>query len=178
VYYLVLLAKYAPTRVGDVLKWWLAVIGNMAIQNPAAKVLFAKNFMYTYRGSTDWFKCMNESTNMILEAAAQAPYVPPSSRVQDGVLSRRQQQAAKRQLDAANAATLQNKRHKPVVNKRTAQGGQGTGLQCCFTRSDPAMGDCTYTKCRFSHNCATCGADHSAMDCPSFDMKFLRVKPP
>ena len=47
-------------------------------------------------------------------------------------------------------------------------------LKFCFSRVDPSQGECSYSNCKFLHECASCnnGDTHSAASCPNnFDVK-------
>ena len=51
--------------------------------------------------------------------------------------------------------------------------GSGSSSQFCHSRVYQKIGSCKFQTagkpCRFSHACASCGNDHPAKDCPSFD---------
>ena len=44
----------------------------------------------------------------------------------------------------------------------------GTSNKFCRSRTNPAV-TCTHNPCIFSHECASCGLDHPASQCPAFD---------
>jgi len=61
-------------------------------------------------------------------------------------------------------------------DRRDNQRAHSQGPAKCFSRSDPAEGECTYSDCRFDHSCVSCGGDHSAASCSRWDATKTRKR--
>ena len=139
---------------------------------PAAKVSFAKEFMYTYRGLTCWVDHMKANPLMAVGSQQDA--------VSKGLhMAKRCDTCAKRKRSDDRAGNGKEPTPKVVKkDKKTPPGQPGpsrpvsTGV--CYSRSDPDSDGCNYSSCRFSHACASCGLDHAAKDCPSFDQSKIK----
>ena len=64
-----------------------------------------------------------------------------------------------------------------------AVGGKGGAWRAekpCFSRLDRRYGVCYFPDCKFSHACASCGADHEAEACKKWDQakvdQFVKSK--
>ena len=53
VQYLNLVRVHRPSRLDDVLAWWGKLLQERSL-SPGDKVVYAKEFMYTYKGCVDW----------------------------------------------------------------------------------------------------------------------------
>ena len=150
------------------------------------KVIYAKEFMYLHRASVDWCGKMELSSTLLVNAIASSSELLRKERestpVAPGVSreNRRLQQALKEQREELAG----NIRKKPKLAKTASDRAaaelkrtQNLRTVTCFSRSDPSVQACTYTDCRFSHDCVSCGANHLAKDCPSWDSSKTRRNP-
>jgi hypothetical protein len=171
VHFLHLTAQHRPDSLHDVLAWWHAVQEDRTMC-PAAKVSFAKDFMYTYKGLGCWVDLMKANPLMAVGSQQDAVY--------KGLhLAKRCEACFKRKR--ADDRVGGGKEHKKEVvkkEKKTPPGQPGpsrpafTGV--CYSRSDPSSDGCHFANCRFSHACASCGLDHMAKDCPAFDPSKIK----
>ena len=70
-------------------------------------------------------------------------------------------------------------RFSPQGTRRQPEGSASAGprrtnskppTRICFSRARPSVGECSYAgACKFDHRCASCGADHPASKCPSWN---------
>ena len=139
-----------------------------------AKVLYAKDFMFKFCDCSGWVQLYEQHTERGLDLK---PACLGCSQLKRGrpLLEKVGQLEPKRKktrvvLSAAEAAA-----------KKAAAAASGAGIQpprtdrvpqpdvTCFSRSDPSSAGCRYTDCIFSHTCASCGEDHAASACPSWE---------
>ena len=54
-----------------------------------------------------------------------------------------------------------NQQPSPGANKKQ----KADKDRLCKSRRDPNLGECGFKKCKFNHECPSCGEDHSAKEC-------------
>ena len=178
VHFLHLLNKRHPSRLADVLEWWMLVQQETAL-SATAKVVYAKEFMFVFRAATDWVSKVGTNSNLLVRASAEAARfstpAPPGVRPHADGLSRRERLDLKRARETSSRPTAPVqviKRPRPPPGAAPPAPRQ---VLTCFSRSDPDSVACGYgPQCQFSHACASCGADHLARDCPAWDNSKLR----
>ncbi len=117
----------------------------------------------------DWYGIHKANTLAVMEA--------PSDEAKTYV----KQPRVKAEPHAPRAGAERAEKAQKVIKKRkiaaTAEKAGGRAMRLdvtCFSRSDPESVGCNYDNCIFSHACASCGEDHMARDCPSWDVSKTR----
>ena len=147
------------SRLFDILRWFRLLIEMKATDH--SRVKFAKEFMWKYQGSdraVDW------EGKLESDYALQRDFLVAPSEARD---MRRTPQGGG---SAARAGS--NGRGRRREESPSGQGGRPDAkrprvsrMRLCRSRSDPAKGECSFPSCKYSHECASCGQDHSAKAC-------------
>lgn len=144
-------------RVPDMLKW-ARIVWSQGIGTPEQKVRYSKEFMFKYQRSeaSDWVGKFSTDVPLMLEflCPLPQPQSKPSGTAAAPSGGRGKGSGAKRKATSAPPGPRKPKKKR-----------------CCFSRSNPEHGECTYKNCRFCHKCASCGKDHCAQKCDAWDDK-------
>ena len=172
-FYIGILSSHEETRdrVPDVLAWKSKVsefknaLGRM-------KVLYMKEFMYKYRGAAEarnW--CDKFETDISLMTQYLSPW--------QGDRQPRHQERGGRQPYNKRPRGREDQlpRREAPYRRRPDDRQRPRHVGVCYSRSDPAHGECPHANCRFDHKCASCGSDHAAAKCPRFDPAKIRRRP-
>lgn len=154
-------------RLPDMLRWNRKLWEMRWGDTPSTKVRLVKEFMFKYAAADDWATKLESDFVLLQECREFQGSRSPAS--QTPAPSRRRRRSRSR--DRGKAPPRRDRSRSPRRDRRGAVDPRRPpgGRQYCHSRSDPAKGTCTYARCRFSHECASCGADHAAADCPAWD---------
>ena len=135
---------------------------NFAGPSDDEKAKFMKHFMFEHAGEENW------ADSMFLDMQLMSRFLWPKTQSDMG----QRFESLKRRRDEEKNAFSRSQRpsrsgagrqERPTLRARTRT------AKVCYTRLDPNRGECTYPSCRFSHQCASCGQNHSASACPKWD---------
>ena len=118
-----------------------------------AKAKFMKHFMYEYRKSEDWVGDFERNLDLKLEY----------------LLSPKQDGLEQEDVSKPAAGTSQKRRGPRMSSTASGERKRFKSTKKCFTRLEQSKGKCFHKNCIFDHACACCGADHAAVDCPTWD---------
>jgi hypothetical protein len=128
--------------VGDRLQW-LESLKQFPCRDDRPRLNLARNWHIKYPSfETSWVSKWGEDSTLVIEH----------------LLGNLHNAGHKRQLDEDFSEPRRDR-------KRTSP-------SICRSRFKPSMPACVHgAKCRFSHKCASCGADHESSRCPNWDQK-------
>jgi hypothetical protein len=138
---------------------WNRLVWDSRLGSAEAKPRFIKEFMFKHQGRSDWASLFETDFALIHEFLAIAP---PNN---DGRRNKRGRSAHGGE-DRDHA--VGPNRGQPRKRRREAR--------TCFSRLQIEAGACKYDDCRFDHKCASCGQDHAAVDCPTWDASKVAAK--
>jgi hypothetical protein len=165
---------------GDRLGWFGKLCQFEA--SPDRKIQFAKNFHFEYAARDDWNVLFHQDSAMLIRMASGSAggtlSYPASSRGGNGGGGGGSRGGARGggRGGARGGGGRGNGRggKKPSGPGQTQQPRASKLL--CYSRLRLTSGDCTYgATCKFSHACASCGADHAAKDCKGWDAAKAQV---
>jgi hypothetical protein len=136
------------------------------------KINFAKNFHCEYAAEDDWADLFHRDSAMLVRLAANpvmaaAPSLP-NSRGGGGGGNGGNRGGARG--GSRGARQGRGGRGNGRGSGRSSSSGSSRGGKVCFSRLRISSGDCAWgATCKFSHLCASCGADHTAKDCTNWD---------
>jgi hypothetical protein len=152
----------------DVLSWFLQLY-NFTITQTSKKTAYAKKFHFLYADQDGWdmlFKTDSATMLTFLMAGfnddhdktPRTPFLPDrrdNRRGRDRLPQRGRDNRANRDNNRAGGRDQSSRKRK-------------ADLPVCHSRTDKAA-TCTYARCKFSHDCGSCGLNHAAKDCPNWD---------
>ena len=151
-------------RVPDMLRF-SQKLWSMRIGTSLQRLKFAKDFMYKHAKKDDWASLIETDIILLRESFDERD-------------DRRRGRSRSRSPKRAGSRHSGRGRSPPRGRGKSTSGrGGGQSKAKCYSRTDPKVGDCSYASCRFCHKCATCGKDHSAAKCPSWNPKMTKTKP-
>lgn len=149
-------------RVPDMLEWNMMV---WAYKGPSEgnRVRYMKAFMQKYARQCDWAGKFSSDHSLISEymfsMLGGGRTVPGS--------------------DRGGGRNTKKERHAHVVDSPRDRKLKKARSGYCDSRAMQSAPACKFgATCRFKHECASCGADHAAKDCPAWDeAKAISVAP-
>lgn len=156
-------------RVPDLIRFIAAVFAlNKCLVRTA---YFLKHFMSVHHKSDNWVQELaadntikgqflwGEHPNPDLVRVPVVPLTTGGASLGDGSESR------KRGRDRGSG----NRRERRQNGGQAKTTKKFTSNKFCRSRTNPAS-VCTHDPCIYSHECASCGQDHPASQCPAFDV--------
>ena len=185
-------------RVADILHLKIK-LGDFHGPTARQRVVYIKEFMYKYQGkanASDWCGKFESDISLMTQHLSAKPVTSaPRTHESKGTDGRDQSASRKRGRTDKRNADRGQARDRPFGRGRGNHdsGGRDRGNDRrdshrqnggsnrsspgpCFSRTDPAVGDCRYHRCRFSHECGTCGENHPAAACPKWDPARTRAR--
>jgi hypothetical protein len=167
---LMLATREVAHLVEDRLRWFQEVSQYRNVRDDQ-RTKYCKYFMCQYAGFAPWLPLFHSDSSLLLQ------YLPISTVAEPfnlGDAHARSQLRRDRQSGTGSGSKRQqtSPSHGAPGGKKPkhSPAGKKKKHRYCFTRSDPSLGACPHgTKCRFDHNCASCGKDHTAADCSAWD---------
>jgi hypothetical protein len=145
---------------------WFIQLYHFQISPSSKKTAYAKSFHFKYADSDDWDNLFKTDAAMLLThlmSGFSGQEKPPRSlSSSDRPLPARRGEIRDRGRDPRPRRDNNRRGRDPPAKKRKSD------LATCHSRTDKAA-TCTFARCRFSHDCGSCGRDHAAKDCPNWD---------
>jgi hypothetical protein len=162
------LKRFSAFQVGQMLGV-SNLVQSISYATEASKAIFFKHFLLQTAGVTDLVKAFNESSMLLMKfLVMQALPPPPRMPFRDAVPapSRR---GTKRALVGPSLASS-SRGGSAVMSASSARDSRmrSSSDKPCKSRCDTAF-TCTYPDCVFSHACVSCGQNHPASVCTSWD---------
>ena len=156
-------------RLEDMLRWNRKVWEMKWGDSQSTKVRLIKEFMFKYANADDWASKLESDFVLLQECREFEGPRPTSSQAPTPSQGRRRRRSRSR--DRGRPSSRRERSLSPRRSRRDGGSSRRSSGKrpYCHSRSDHAKGPCTYANCRFSHDCASCGADHTAADCPAWD---------
>jgi hypothetical protein len=162
-------------RVQDRMRWFQLLESYRNVHDNQ-RTKYAKLFMYRYKDEVLWEKFFHTDSSLLLQYLP-ASSVSPQFNLGDAWARGKTRESSRRENDRNHGGgrSSAGKRHRSRSPRRS--GGKNSRSRApqkrhkyCFTRADPLKGECSHgSSCRFDHNCASCGGQHSAATCPAWD---------
>jgi hypothetical protein len=154
------------SRVPDMLKF-SQKLWSMRVGTATQRLKFAKEFMYKHAKSLDWATLMDTDIVLMRESFDDG----------DACDNQRGRSRSRSPRRGGKGAQRSNSRRGRSPQGRGRAKSKPGAKPTCYSRTDPAVGQCTYNSCRFSHECASCGQDHPASSCPKWDKRKEKKRP-
>ena len=108
---------------------------------------------YSALSVTEWYPLFASDSALLLEFIELGPAAP------------------RRRATATTTPTRRNGRSRKRDPVARPPPKKARGARTCFSRIKLTAGKCAYTACKFGHSCVSCGGDHAAVACRSWDQK-------
>ena len=123
-----------------------------------SKILYAREFMLSHVSDHHWPNILNADATRLVEAYDHDSR-PPSNYATRTPLSGNERTRSTHSADKGSSSPRPVKRQK-----------------VCRSRFFKDAGSCSFSNCRFSHDCASCGKNHDASSCPNWDQQKVDRK--
>jgi len=132
-------------RTADLIAW-MQKLSRFPGGSGEAKVKYARTFMHKYADvkCDNWNALFDSDSALLVEHLIVAP-----PRRERSVTAR----PRGRRADSPSP--------RPVKRAKRPK--------LCFSRLKLSAGKCSFTPCKFGHKCVSCGGDHAAVDCKTWD---------
>jgi hypothetical protein len=162
-----LVIEEKPSLAPDMMRW-KAKLDQFNLGTPEQKVKYAKYFHFKYAGKTGWSEFFDTDSALLFQHLA-APSKPSQSSVSS-------KDTPRKSFNTSTERSGRKDRPRPSGGAgggaRTPKKAQKRTPKNCFSRSDRSKGDCSFDpNCHFDHKCMSCGQDHAAASCPSWDQQ-------
>jgi hypothetical protein len=125
--------------------------------------------MLRFAGESDWLTIFRVNSDLLWEFL-----IHPSVQAQS--VKRGRDGAGRDKPPPRNDKPGQLVRDKANKNRKTQQGGAPAKTKFCKSRLFTSVGTCTFSPCRFLHDCPCCGQDHPASECPKWVESVAQAK--
>jgi hypothetical protein len=161
--------RFSATYVGEMLTL-LNTVKEIDYITELSKGTFFKHFLLKHRGVPSLMEAYNTDTVLTFKFfVMQAQAVPPMPAFRDVAPAMRR--GVKRNA-GVGPSLASFSRSGPAVMSASAprsSKGRSSSDKPCKSRCDPGF-TCTYQDCVFSHACVSCGQNHPASACSSWDV--------
>ena len=130
----------------------------------AEKISYCKDFMSKYANEAEWAPLFRSDMPLLSEHVHTRPYHRDSGGRDRSISVKTRSQIKRDREETGRGYTSGGPKKKVHTGKSSRRS------RYCYSRINKTVGQCNKGgKCDFSHDCASCGKNHAAVDCPSWD---------